>query len=89
MNKKYFGAEDFGYVAWYDGLETRSKVMANLANAKVAPLLQALEVAREALDKIAGNVPFSGTFDEERFKSNFIGAREALARVGEILGEGK
>lgn len=63
------------------------ELVAMTANAKCKPLLQALEVAREALDKIAGNVPFSGTFDEERFKSNFIRAREALARVAEIMGE--
>lgn len=47
----FFSAEDFGYIedTGYDGLRKRSEIVADLANAKVAPLLSALAQAEPLL----------------------------------------
>lgn len=103
MNKEFFSAEDCdvkgethktvttnGYgIAWSQAISLE------VANAKAVPLLQAIEVMRDALVKYSYSyvtVSCESIRDEKVFKPqehNPDWAREALSRVDEILGEGK
>lgn len=77
MSKKFFSEEDFPGGIY-------SEVYTELANAKVAPLLSALEVMRVALTY----------YETKEFDSKTHGdgalqyvAEKALARVSEIMGD--
>lgn len=95
IKKEFFSAQDFSPTfkeaeVGFGLHPTDRKIVTDKANAKVAPLLLALEVARAALRRL---------YDEtaEYIKINNLGdihhngsmqeARDALHRIEEILGE--
>lgn len=95
MSKEFFSAEDFNdkHAPTTRGQYIGAMQAASIASAKVAPLLEALEVYKAALkfieDGIAGcwgdsNSCVKWNHDEDCY---CLKAREALARVEEILKE--